>query len=78
MMQLRKICNHPYLIEGAEENIQKDKEEDPLQTLIKSSSKFVFMDKLLDRLRSNKNRVFLFHYSIDFSGLDLLSDDSIT
>ncbi len=56
-MCLREICNHPYILSGAEEYIQNAIPNEPL---INSSSKFVFMDKLLPRLRQNGSRVLLF------------------
>ena len=63
MMQQRKVCNHPYLLEGAEDHITAGIEkttEAELSCLINSSSKLVFLDKLLTRLRENKKRVLIF------------------
>ena len=57
MMELRKCCIHPYLLNGAEEQIQDDyksrkndfEDEEGLyfQALINSSGKMVLLDKLL-------------------------------
>jgi len=50
-MQLRKCCNHPYLLRGVELEVifQEDKtggvEEGDF--LVKASGKLVFLDKLL-------------------------------
>eukprot|EP01117_Protostelium_nocturnum_P017066 TRINITY_DN687_c0_g4_i1.p1 TRINITY_DN687_c0_g4~~TRINITY_DN687_c0_g4_i1.p1 ORF type:complete len:1707 (+),score=771.90 TRINITY_DN687_c0_g4_i1:229-5349(+) len=76
MMQLRKCCNHPYLITGAEESILTNVNEDDEQVyggkLISSSSKFVFVDQLLTRLRKEKKRVLIFSQMTRV--LDLLED----
>jgi SNF2 family DNA or RNA helicase len=55
MMELRKVCNHPFLIRGSEDCIvgQNGNRE---ELLITSCSKFVFLDKLLQRLRQEKRR----------------------
>jgi SNF2 family DNA or RNA helicase len=58
-MQQRKCCNHPYLLDGAEENvIQQTKGDGSNQDekLVTSSSKFVFLDKLLERLKNTGSR----------------------
>ncbi|PRP86333.1 chromodomain helicase DNA binding protein [Planoprotostelium fungivorum] len=75
MMQLRKCCNHPYLINGAEESILEgtDQSDEVLaEKLISSSSKFVFLDQLLARLRENGHRVLIFSQMTRV--LDLLED----
>ena len=71
MMQLRKVCNHPYLITGAEESIVEDKkkeetsqgkskEEIELDAMIMSSGKLVFIDKLLPKLQEGHHKVLIF------------------
>jgi SNF2 family DNA or RNA helicase len=72
LMELRKCCNHPYLIAGAERRILDDappckgasaEEKDVLahQALVNSSSKLVLLDKLLTKLREDGHKVpFLF------------------
>ena len=71
MMQLRKVCNHPYLINGAEESIvdekknnesskEKTKEEIELEALIMSSGKLVFLDKLLAKLKGSGHKILIF------------------
>ena len=71
MMQLRKVCNHPYLIKGAEESVLKEKREDPaskdkteeqleLESMIMASGKLVFIDKLLPKLKEGHHKVLIF------------------
>ncbi|ETO10003.1 myb domain-containing protein, partial [Reticulomyxa filosa] len=61
-MQLRKVCNHPYLIEGVFEKATtncKDASQG-LAKLIESSGKFVLLDKLLPKLQEGRHRVLIF------------------
>lgn len=84
-MELRKCCNHPYLIAGAEGRIIDDmtppshssltpEEKDMLiqQTLINSSSKLVLLDKLLTKLREDGHKVLIFSQMVMM--LDILED----
>lgn len=70
-MQLRKVCNHPYLLKNAEESVVKDRMADPankgkskeqieLEGLVESSGKMVFIDKLLPKLKSEGHKVLIF------------------
>ncbi|KAG1118543.1 hypothetical protein G6F40_002114 [Rhizopus arrhizus] len=76
MMQLRKCCIHPYLLEGAEEVITKDSRAvtliDQFNCLIQSSGKLVLIDKLLRKLFEGNHKVLIF--SQFTSCLDILSD----
>jgi SNF2 family DNA or RNA helicase len=63
MMQLRKCCNHPYLLEGVEEMELRDVPPSPEEIhsrLIAASGKLVLIDKLLPRLRSENHKVLIF------------------
>ena len=55
-MQLRKVCNHPYLFDGAEVG--------PPFTcdthIINNSGKMVILDRLLSRLKEQGSRVLIF------------------
>ena len=59
-MELRKCCNHPYLITGAEDALCDgiDPTDNPLvfRRLIEVSGKVVLLDKLLPRLRERGPR----------------------
>lgn len=82
MMELRKCCLHPYLLNGAEEAIQQDyrdshpkhqQEQDTYHNaLIQSSGKMVLTDKLLPKLRENGHRVLIFSQMVKL--LDILED----
>lgn len=79
MMELRKCCIHPYLLNGAEDQIQYDYKnahgEDPdvyYKALIQSSGKMVLMDKLLPKLKANGHRVLIFSQMVKC--LDILED----
>ncbi|KAG9355229.1 hypothetical protein JZ751_000067 [Albula glossodonta] len=64
MMELRKCCNHPYLINGAEEKILEEfREAHPsegpelaLQAMIQAAGKLVLIDKLLPKLKAGGHR----------------------
>ncbi|XP_057666138.1 chromodomain-helicase-DNA-binding protein 7 isoform X2 [Diorhabda carinulata] len=79
MMELRKCCIHPYLLNGAEEQIQYDYKnqcgEDSdayYKALIQSSGKMVLIDKLLPKLKANGHRVLIFSQMVKC--LDILED----
>ncbi|KAG9273824.1 chromodomain-helicase-DNA-binding protein 8-like [Astyanax mexicanus] len=80
MMELRKCCNHPYLITGAEEKIVAELRAvyDPsapdfhLQALVRSAGKLVLLDKLLPRLKAGGHKVLIFSQMVRC--LDILED----
>jgi chromodomain-helicase-DNA-binding protein 7 len=85
MMELRKCCNHPYLINGAEEQIINEylesnkQSREPvspdsasLKAMIQASGKLVLVDKLLSKLKANGHRVLIFSQMIRV--LDILED----
>ncbi|XP_030826338.1 LOW QUALITY PROTEIN: chromodomain-helicase-DNA-binding protein 8-like [Camarhynchus parvulus] len=81
MMELRKCCNHPYLINGAEEQIVAELRaslpalpapELALQALVRSAGKLVLLDKLLPRLRAGGHKVLVFWQMVRC--LDILED----
>jgi len=64
-MQLRKCCNHPFLLNGVEEEIRNEERVKESMVsegdfLVKSSGKLVLLDKLLPRLQQNGHRVLVF------------------
>eukprot|EP01083_Nonionella_stella_P028645 78904_1 len=77
-MTLRKICLHPYLIGGAEEeelkrnSIDINRNDSIISHLVSVSGKFVLCDKLLDKLRREGHKVLI--YSQFTSLLDILED----
>uniref|UniRef100_A0A8B9FEJ5 Chromodomain helicase DNA binding protein 6 n=1 Tax=Amazona collaria TaxID=241587 RepID=A0A8B9FEJ5_9PSIT len=80
MMELRKCCNHPYLINGAEEKILEDfrKTHSPeapdfqLQAMIQAAGKLVLIDKLLPKLIAGGHKVLIFSQMVRC--LDILED----
>lgn len=86
MMELRKCCNHPFLIRGIEDRILdeataisvKKTSETPDPTLIfteqlvKSSGKMVILDKLLPKLKQGGHKVLIFSQMVRC--LDILQE----
>lgn len=80
MMELRKCCNHPYLINGAEEKILEEFKEThnadspdfQLQAMIQAAGKLVLIDKLLPKLKAGGHRVLIFSQMVRC--LDILED----
>ncbi|RNA41456.1 chromodomain-helicase-DNA-binding, partial [Brachionus plicatilis] len=81
MMELRKCCNHPYLIDGAEDQIIaeymeryriENQERASLQAMVQASGKLVLVDKLLPKLKAGGHRVLIFSQMIRV--LDILED----
>eukprot|EP00750_Incisomonas_marina_P003822 INCI13415.6.p1 GENE.INCI13415.6~~INCI13415.6.p1 ORF type:complete len:2381 (+),score=532.45 INCI13415.6:269-7411(+) len=78
-MELRKCCNHPYLIKGAEAiltrgapSLSVDGGEALTARMVEVSGKFVLLDKLLPRLRSTGHKVLIFSQMVMM--LDILHD----
>ncbi|XP_069777518.1 chromodomain-helicase-DNA-binding protein 7 isoform X4 [Narcine bancroftii] len=80
MMELRKCCNHPYLINGAEEKILEefkethnpDAQDFQLQAMIQAAGKLVLIDKLLPKLKAGGHKVLIFSQMVRC--LDILED----
>ncbi|VDM56340.1 unnamed protein product [Angiostrongylus costaricensis] len=81
MMELRKCCNHPFLIQGAEETIlselkllhpEWDEETLSHKALVQASGKVVLIEKLLPKLRNDGHKVLIFSQMVRV--LDLLEE----
>ena len=79
MMELRKCCNHPFLIKGARDKISSDyvipqepEKQTHLSGLIESSGKMVLIDKLLPKLKDGGHKVLVFSQMIKV--LDLIQE----
>ncbi|GAM22173.1 hypothetical protein SAMD00019534_053480 [Acytostelium subglobosum LB1] len=76
MIQIRKVCNHPFLIPGAEDTIVKQEklttDEQIYELMIRSSSKLVLVDKLLLRLKAEGHKVLIFSQMVE--SLNILED----
>ncbi|XP_072550654.1 chromodomain-helicase-DNA-binding protein 2 isoform X2 [Salminus brasiliensis] len=71
VMELKKCCNHGFLIKHPEEG-ENESPQERLQTLVRGSGKLVLLDKLLTRLRERGNRVLVFSQMVRM--LDILAD----
>ncbi|XP_055489251.1 chromodomain-helicase-DNA-binding protein 1 isoform X2 [Leucoraja erinacea] len=71
MMELKKCCNHCYLIKFPDENDLHNRQE-ALQHLIRSSGKLILLDKLLCRLKERGHRVLIFSQMVRM--LDILAE----
>lgn len=74
MIELKKVCNHPYLFGNAEEAHGKSLYPDltPQQALVANSGKMVVLDRLLRHLHGTGHRVLIFSQMVRM--LDLLGD----
>jgi SNF2 family DNA or RNA helicase len=84
-MELRKVCNHTYLINGAEKQIfierkalagippdQEVSAEFVYQSLIRSAGKMILLDKLLIKLKEDGHRILILNQMTRM--LDILQD----
>lgn len=79
MMELRKCCIHPYLLNGAEDQIQYEwrlthgeDRDSYYKNIVNASGKMVLIDKLLPKLKANGHRVLIFSQMVRC--LDILED----
>ncbi|XP_054798276.1 CHD3-type chromatin-remodeling factor PICKLE isoform X2 [Prosopis cineraria] len=70
VMELRKLCCHPYMLEGVEPDIEDPKES--YKQLLESSGKLQLLDKMMVKLKEQGHRVLI--YSQFQHMLDLLED----
>ena len=64
VMQLRKVCSHPFLLPGVEDKENAESgattSEELLKTLVAASGKLVLIDKLLPKLQRTGHKVLIF------------------
>ncbi|KAI7887472.1 hypothetical protein K492DRAFT_212215 [Lichtheimia hyalospora FSU 10163] len=58
IMQLRKICNHPFVFEEVENEVNPHQQSDDL--LFRVSGKFELLDRMLPKLKATGHRVLIF------------------
>lgn len=58
LMQLRKLCNHPFVFEEIENQMNPDKETNDL--LWRTSGKFELLDRVLPKFQATGHRVLMF------------------
>uniref|UniRef100_A0A3P8UY20 Chromodomain helicase DNA binding protein 2 n=1 Tax=Cynoglossus semilaevis TaxID=244447 RepID=A0A3P8UY20_CYNSE len=71
VMELKKCCNHNFLIKQPEDG-DTETQEEHLQSLVIGSGKLVLLDKLLTRLRERGSRVLIFSQMVRM--LDILAE----
>ena len=78
-MELRKCCNHPFLINGAEDKVLSEhnlslveKTAKHASIMIEASGKLVLIHKLLPKLKSSGHKVLIFSQMVRC--LDILED----
>ena len=69
-----QVCNHPYLVKGAQDQIceRMTEQAELAEWLIYCSSKFVLLHKLLPKLKTGGHRVLIFSQMV--SVLNLLAE----
>eukprot|EP00803_Ostreobium_quekettii_P001086 evm.model.scf_853EXC.5 EVM.evm.TU.scf_853EXC.5 scf_853EXC:28406-44371(+) len=71
--ELKKVCNHPFLFESAEQGYRGSKgDESAVDRLIMASGKTLLLDKLLTKLKETGHRVLIFSQMVRL--LDILSE----
>lgn len=76
LMQLRKCCQHPYLLPGAE--TPPEAAADGLSALVESSGKLQLVDSMMGRLMERGHRVLIYsQVGRAHSGSALLGDVTV-
>jgi len=71
-MELRKCCNHPYLMEGVREGDHTFTRQEAVDRLVRASGKMVLVDKLLAKLKREGRKALIFSQFVRM--LDLLGE----
>ena len=58
IMQLRKICNHPFVFNEVEDSVNPEHRSDEI--IVRTSGKFELLDRLLPKLHKTGHRVLIF------------------
>lgn len=74
MIELKKICNHPFMFPNAEDRIVSDPSDsqETFKALVTSSGKLMLLDGLLKKLHKDGHRVLIFSQMVKM--LDILQD----
>lgn len=71
VVQLKKVCNHPYFFPNAREKMELEK-KNKLEAMIEGSGKLWLLDQLLNQLKETGHRVLIFSQMVMV--LDLLGE----
>jgi chromodomain-helicase-DNA-binding protein 1 len=69
LMEMKKCCNHPFLLDYADERLQ---ENISVKQLVQNSGKMILLDKMLTKLKEQGHRVLIFSQMVRM--LDVLSE----
>jgi chromodomain-helicase-DNA-binding protein 7 len=61
-MQLRKCCNHLFLLKGVEEELTKHchTEDELFKKMLDASGKMILLDKFIDKYKSDNHKMLVF------------------
>jgi chromodomain-helicase-DNA-binding protein 7 len=61
-IQLRKCCNHLFLLKGVQDDLEKDchTDEDYYQKLLEGSGKMKLLDMFIEKYRSDNHKMLIF------------------
>lgn len=61
-VQLRKCCNHLFLLKGVEEELTRDckSDEDLFNKLLESSGKLMLLDKFIEKFKKENHKMLIF------------------
>ena len=76
-IQLRKCCNHLYLLKGVQEDLEKNcvTDEDYFKKLLEGSGKMILLDKFIEKYRSDGHKMLIFS---QFRGMTEIIKDYLT
>ena len=72
MMEVRKCCQHPFLLDGVENAVSNGTMTVTIDKLVSASGKLQLLDKLLPKLKANGSKVLIFSQMTRV--LDVLED----
>uniref|UniRef100_F6RW91 Uncharacterized protein n=1 Tax=Ciona intestinalis TaxID=7719 RepID=F6RW91_CIOIN len=72
IMELKKCCNHAFLVKAPETEATSSDNPHNIQVLLRNSGKMILLDKLLIRLKENGHRVLIFSQMVRM--LDIIQE----
>jgi len=61
-IQLRKCCNHLYLLKGVQDDLEKHcvSDDDYFKKILEGSGKMVLLDKFINKYRADNHKMLIF------------------